>query len=597
MSKSKKIVKPERQMPYYLIALGVVIIASMVLRVVIPYHAVFIGDGHVIFGGNDPWYHMRLAENMAHNFPMPLYYDHFTWFPNGSPIIIPPLMSWLIVIGSFIVSFGQPSTYVIESVGAWLPPILGTLTLIPVYFIGKEMHDKWTGVIAAALVAIMPTSFLTRSMLGFTDHHVLEVLLITTTMLFLIKAYKSKGFLWYILGGLALGLLHLAWQGAIFMLFTMWLWLVVQFVLDNWGGRDVRRFWVGMAMAFGITAIMIVPFYIQVGMPIIYIIAPVLAIVTPGGLYLLARYFKTGKQLCVALGAIVAIALGGLWLAFPVFFYDSFYLFLYAFAITKMRSISETFPLTPLAALHEYGVNFVLFFGGLAVALRKGMRPLLIVIWASVVFIAVSTQCRWDYYFVVAVALMSAYCFTTIGMYFIKEVRKGVSLGLCVALLFLTVYDSIPVAKYPILMSEDWYNALLYLRDNTPEPYADADAYYRLDINKSPEYGVLSWWDYGHWITQVSHRAPVANPFQQGAIEAAEFFVDGKEIEGVRYVIIDKQMVTTKYYAMLLFLGREYTGVVEAPDNSMIKRMIKGEVPDYEVVYSHGDVLIFEKIT
>ena len=318
--------------------------------------------------------------------------------------------------------------------------------------------------------------------------------------------------------------------------------------------------------------------------------------ITPMVFCLLIRYLETGKHLLMAVAGIGVVVLGGLWLAFPEFVHDGFHLFLYAFAVTKIRTISETFPLLPGAAFREYGVNLVLFFGGLGVAIRKNMKPILVVVWSCVIFIAVSTQCRWDYYFAVAVALMSAYCFTTIGLYFIKEVRKGLSLWLCAALLFVTVPYSIPVAKSPILMTEDWYNALLYLRDNTPEPYADGDAYYKLDIQESPEYGVLSWWDYGHWITQVSHRVPVANPFQQGAIEAAEFFVDGREIEGVKYVIIDRQMTTTKYYAMLSFLGREYTGVVEATDDSMIMRLVRDEVPGYEVIFSHGDVLIFEKI-
>ncbi|PYZ02606.1 hypothetical protein C8039_02220 [Halogeometricum sp. wsp3] len=30
-------------------------------------------------------------------------------------------------------------------------------------------------------------------------------------------------------------------------------------------------------------------------------------------------------------------------------------------------------------------------------------------------------------------------------------------------------------------------------------------------------YGILSWWDYGHWITVQGERIPNANPFQKGA--------------------------------------------------------------------------------
>ncbi|GAI14766.1 unnamed protein product, partial [marine sediment metagenome] len=39
-------------------------------------------------------------------------------------------------------------------------------------------------------------------------------------------------------------------------------------------------------------------------------------------------------------------------------------------------------------------------------------------------------------------------------------------------------------------------------------------------------YSVMSWWDYGHWITRIAHRIPISNPFQQGASLSAalQFF-------------------------------------------------------------------------
>jgi dolichyl-diphosphooligosaccharide--protein glycosyltransferase len=55
-------------------------------------------------------------------------------------------------------------------------------------------------------------------------------------------------------------------------------------------------------------------------------------------------------------------------------------------------------------------------------------------------------------------------------------------------------------------------------------------AYYgnfdRTDDYQYPDgaYGVMSWWDYGHWITVQSERIPNANPFQQGPRPASAFF-------------------------------------------------------------------------
>jgi len=84
-------------------------------------------------------------------------------------------------------------------------------------------------------------------------------------------------------------------------------------------------------------------------------------------------------------------------------------------------------------------------------------------------------------------------------------------------------------------------------------------------------YGVMSWWDYGHWIETIGHRMPNANPFQagiggrRGSIEeenmpgASTFFTAPSEEEatavleavhpdpdkaGARYIVSDIEMAS-----------------------------------------------------
>ncbi|MDG6249591.1 oligosaccharyl transferase, archaeosortase A system-associated, partial [Methanocalculus sp.] len=113
-------------------------------------------------------------------------------------------------------------------------------------------------------------------------------------------------------------------------------------------------------------------------------------------------------------------------------------------------------------------------------------------------------------------------------------------------------------------MNADWKAALQWLGENSPDPGVD---YY--EIFDTPQmrgvyeyppeaYGVLSWWDYGHWITFVSKRIPHANPFQRGATTSAQLFMetDGDaatvmlEELGIRYIITDIEMTTGKFWAM-----------------------------------------------
>jgi len=129
-----------------------------------------------------------------------------------------------------------------------------------------------------------------------------------------------------------------------------------------------------------------------------------------------------------------------------------------------------------------------------------------------------------------------------------------------------------PLAREPGLINHAWYDSLLWLKENTPEPFGNPDSYYELyetppqgQKYEYPEsaYSVMSWWDYGHWITRISHRIPISNPFQAGASQVAHYFIAQDEESanqmldklGSRYVIIDYQMPATKFYAMPEFSG------------------------------------------
>ncbi|GAH57017.1 unnamed protein product, partial [marine sediment metagenome] len=142
------------------------------------------------FKGTDAWYHMRHIENLLYNFPHVNSFDPYMLYPGGGGGPGRPFFDWLVAGIIWLVGLGSPSSHTIDVVGAYVPAILGTLTIIPVYFIGKELFNRWAGILAAALVAILPGEFLNRSLLGFTDHHVAETLFTTVTILFLILAIK-----------------------------------------------------------------------------------------------------------------------------------------------------------------------------------------------------------------------------------------------------------------------------------------------------------------------------------------------------------------------------------------------------------------------
>ena len=154
---------------------GLIVIAifyiALALRVYGPYDSVFMGDW-VKFGGNDPWFYMRLADNLAQTFPHRILFDPYALFPGGSNIGIPPFFLMLLGSTIWVIGLGSPSEYIVETVGAYFPAILGAMVTIPVYFIGRELFNRNVGLLSATLIAILPGQFIFRSLLGFTDQHI-----------------------------------------------------------------------------------------------------------------------------------------------------------------------------------------------------------------------------------------------------------------------------------------------------------------------------------------------------------------------------------------------------------------------------------------
>ena len=247
----------------------------------LPYNSVF-GGAFVRFGGNDPWYTMRIAENTLHNFPHRIYFDPLTYYPHGTHVPFAPLFDYLLVVIIWLIGLGNPlatlTPHNIEAIGAWYPAVLGALVVIPVYFIGKTLWNRNAGILSAALIAVLPGQFLSRSLLGFTDHHVAETLLSTIVILFFILAVKSakkneitfysvsnkdwgslKQPLFYSLfAGIFFGFFFLSWKGASLFIFVLLIYAVVQHIIDHMRGASTDYLCIVAIPALLISLIMVV---------------------------------------------------------------------------------------------------------------------------------------------------------------------------------------------------------------------------------------------------------------------------------------------------------------------------------------------------
>ena len=638
---------------------------AMWVRVGPSYNAV-LGGSYVHFQ-DDANYHMRLIENMVQHFPHRISFDPYTQYPLGEAVPFAPFFDFLIALFIWVAGLGHPSLALTETMGAYYPAVLGALTVIPVYFIGKELfNNRNAGLLAAGLIAIASGEILNRSLLGFTDHHIAETLFSTIAMMFLImtinrarasrptfsniksKEWKNlkKPLLYSALAGLMLGIYLLSWIGGALFIGIILIYFVVQYLMDHLRKESTDYlFIIGMPMLL-IALILTVPFLsvlfygntfmVALGLGLIGI--PILS----GISFLMTRsnvnrYFY--PVILVALAALVALLFYFVDRSLFTAMIDKFKVFTpstNALTVGEQHSILEGFKLSSLKSsalwwYHTTGVilvplAFLIFFysavkerklgkilllcwvvigiltiivdqkahvpwqvylaeGLAAVAIycyfEKNSTKVIFIIWSLVILIATLGQTRFDYYLAVNAALLSCYVlwkipavidkiFQFVGWkaaltqdrntkaskkrrnkeleeervfsYFKPKYLSGF-LSL-IAIFFLTVYPNLlyglasnkawdpdnsavisrasnPSATIPT----DWYNSLVWMKDNTPDPFWNDsffDSLYDKPANggayayPNTSYGVMSWWDYGHWITLIAHRIPNANPFQSG---------------------------------------------------------------------------------
>ncbi|MDO8578382.1 MAG: oligosaccharyl transferase, archaeosortase A system-associated, partial [Dehalococcoidales bacterium] len=327
------------------------------LRIFPPFHSIFTSEG-VRFSTVDAYYHMYIVDNLAFNFPKLSDFMPYLDFPGGqgSPAIY--FFDWLLAAAIWIASMGKPTAHIIDVIGAYYPAVLGALTVIPVYFMGKAVMGRWAGLIAASIIAILPGEFIGRSILGSTDQHVAETLLTAVAMMFLILALKAakekklafgqfkeknwsavmKPVVFSLLAGFFLGLYLLAWFGALLFVFTIFVFFTLQFFIDHLRRQSTDYLSLVNLIVFAVAAVMFLP----VMHDSLNLAALLAALFVPVILNLLSRFMakKDIKPIYFPL-SIIGIGLAGigvLYLAAP----SLFQLMLTSFAIFHPTGASLT---------------------------------------------------------------------------------------------------------------------------------------------------------------------------------------------------------------------------------------------------------------
>jgi oligosaccharyl transferase (archaeosortase A-associated) len=641
----------------YGLALAAIFGIALFLRVYFPYHNVF-PSGWVNFQENDAWFHMRNVTNLVNHFPHLSLIDPYGLYPGGQAVRASPFFELFLGFFVWVIGLGSPSSQVIGTVGAYFPAVLGALITVPVYFIGKELFSRKVGLLAAALAAILPGQFLWRTMLGYPDQHVVEILFGTVAILFLILAVKSsnqrglsfksllnrdwgnfkKPLLYSLLGGIALGCYLTTWAGGLLFVFIIFVYVVIQYVIDHLRGRSTDYLCIVGVPLFLVALFIVIPTlaaYSAGSLQVKSLVIGILAFLAMSGLsYLLVRRDIKRAYYPLALALLGGVGVGIFYLVDSSLFDSMINRFSVFTPVGGMLTVAEVQGLSLSSAWDMFTTDFYLSIISLILlayfVVKEGdSGKTLLFVWSLVMLVATFGQNRFAYYYAVNVALLATYLpwralsfvgfwKTSVATSKQEDIKSGkverdkerakltkkskrkqakrrkeakrtlvtehrgatyaYSIIAIVVVFFLIFYPNIGPAIDRVEgntgVPQDWHESLVWMEQNTPDPFQNPDFYHAL--YQSPPagqtysypasaYGVMSWWDYGYWITSIAHRIPNASPNgQAGAVDAGTFFTAQDESSanqvldklGSKYVIIDSSMAVTKFYAMAVWAGK-----------------------------------------
>jgi dolichyl-diphosphooligosaccharide--protein glycosyltransferase len=594
--------------------------AAFAIRTYPAWDAVFSSSG-VRFLETDAWYHVRLVENQVRNFPSRVTRDPFA-APDGQFVPIAPLFDTVTSTIVRALHGGDATTPEIERVAAWMPPLYGTLAVILVWALAQRLFDRRAGLIAAALLAVLPGHFLDRTMLGFVDHHALEAVLAIGVLYTFVRALPEAPVRMLWPGGIVLGLYLLAWGSGAFLVAILGVWVVATALVAR-SVEDLRST-AAIGAAAAVVALILVatfqdPSMHRYGSQILALVGlavasgAVLAAVTA------AARGNIGARVA-ALTALAILAAAGLAVAMavaPSMVRQVWVDILRLSPDASRMGVLEARPLFLYGGQWNWQQPWLFFrtgfFAGVVAlipfAIRVGRRRLpadiLVLVYAVATLVATIGQNRFGYYLVTACALLGGWLATELldwaGVPHAGDrrpvPRTRLPLAREIAVIVVAGGMFAPNLAPRVLLAERrasypdyWRDAMQWLNGHTPAPFpasGSGDRYYYARYGPggilSADYSVMSWWDQGYWIIQQARRVPVANPTQERAAVAGRFYSATTEPEALAIARAERSRFVVSDYE--LPFRRTPEGTIMGRFQTIVDWTGAAHDPFYEVVY------------
>lgn len=529
------------------IPLIVILAVAFFLRVQ-PYHAVF-GGTFVSFLETDSYNQMEIAKSIS---GMPFWTAiHYTIANNN---LWPGTVA---LFGHFMD---------MELAGVWLPLILGLLTVALTYGIGTLLFNRTIGILSALFVAIIPSELLNRTLLGYADHHAMEVFLMVAAIFCLLKALKVSRVRnrWTLLTSVSLFLFLANWTGGMVLIGILAVAGAVLLIMRlSTHNKSQQKEYTRASTVIGASLFCSVTVYMVLGG--------------------YARYFG------LLAPSVAPSALAGVGNPTGQVFSEGLATF---FAPVSSRTISEIMPMFFPFGTFNLGVvltnlNFfaIAFIGGMFLILAQmpnSSQKWLLVVWTTATLLMALDMRRFLYYFTINIAIVSAYCLVWLASKFKGDRMLNLSAILMPVMLISLLFANLVGRGGYIQMSPEWQQALTWLK-------------------AQPIGTVTAWSDYGHWISYETEDTPNLLP-GPGGKEVAQLFLSANDAQandlmkvlGTKYLIADLDLLQQKIPA-LYKVSETANSATLVRDTLLYRLLTNTNVPSTLVpAYQNTSIIIYE---
>ncbi|MFX1315637.1 MAG: STT3 domain-containing protein [Promethearchaeota archaeon] len=542
--------------------------------------------GPLLIKAFDPWIQYYNAEYLSTHSVYEYFnwHDFKSWYPEGffRGSLRPGLTFTVVVIHDILNFIGLPVS--LYNVCYFFPAFMGGMSVLAMYYLGKEVHGRGTGLFAAFFLAFN-VGFMQRTIAGFFDNETIGVFATLMCFLFFLKALRTGKFFHSVLGGLFLGYLSLSWGGYQFVYLIIPLICVILILMKKYNEHLLITY----AGVQG-TGLLIYSLYVKFNPKTLFsdlsiggIFAFTIILIFfhliqtkknqfPGFYNGLINFLKWGLIPAIIIVAII------IWIdpyLIPFGFGARFQSILNPLlreSFNLVASVAEQNPSAWSVFYYNNLISLILLpLGIYFIFKRLNAADVFMLIFLLLLFYFTGSMIRIILLFAPAAALVGAYGLVNIlKIYgnFLGERRPGVSrkrrrqvkgtvgntetavvyllVGfLCVAQIVHAADISIDQLSWnqiaPLGALHDWEESLTWMKTNLPGNSV-----------------VVSWWDYGYWLTPIGNMTTINDNATKNATKIG---LTGMALMQTNELYSAKIFRLLKADYVLVFFGFLYSGL------------------------------------